>query len=277
MALKSANRQSWADRYGIAPYQETALRIFLESHSLEGARVLEVGGSNLPRALVRDELGARQWVSVDIIDQGRYQLQQQSEHYASERIVSLQHAGEHLDHHDYLILDGAIESGHALPHDYFDAVISITSFEHILAIPAAMAVIGKTKTSRAPFFTYHGPIWSGPYGHHVWVDDELNFNNTHWTVPYVHLLHSPPEVFEMLRRRYGDERAQNVVLQMFCLPRINRFFYEDYERFFRMALSEVEIKPYGSKRIDRSLLRKLRTLHPTRDEFEAYGVIAIGR
>jgi hypothetical protein len=265
-----------AARFGIASYQEQAVQYLLDHTSLRGLRVLEVGGSNLPRQLVLDELGAREWVCIDIIGQGRYQLQQQSAHYAEVGIHPITEAPQLIGTKDYLIFDGQIENAATVAGGYFDAVISITSFEHILALPAAMQVICTLKSKSAPFFTYHGPIWSGRHGHHVWVDAELNFNMPGCIEPFSHLLDSPPAMFSKLRSKYGDRRAQQAVLQMYHEPRINRLFYEDYVEYFRQYLTEVDVSPYFKQPIPDILRSNLERRHPGYKQFEAYGMTAFG-
>jgi hypothetical protein len=263
--------------HGIAGYQAEAIQKSADYVSLAGKRVLEVGGSNLPRALTHDFLGAVEWVSVDIIGQGAYQLAQQSEHYASVGIHPLLAADSIVGTKDYVILDGAIEDAVLLPEGYFDAVISITSFEHILAIPAALAAIIRAKGQTSPFFSYHGPIWSGPYGHHVYVDDVLNFNNDTWIEPHGHLLNTPPEMYAHLAPVVGHERAQRVVLQMYNEPRINRFFFEDYEAFFRAKLTDLSIAPYFDLPMQDERQRRLEELYPRYKHFSAYGMTVFGR
>ncbi|MBL8599247.1 MAG: hypothetical protein JNL14_16055 [Devosia sp.] len=268
---------SLESEFGVARYQVEAIQKLLEYTSLTGRRVLEVGGSNLPQRLTHGVLGAAEWVSVDIIGQGAYQLSQQSEHYSSIGIRPLRDAATAVGRADYVILDGPIEEALDLPLGYFDVVVSITSFEHILAIPAALAAIRRAKRVGAPFFSYHGPIWSGPYGHHVWVDSLLNFNNDEWIEPHGHLLHSPPEMYARVVSRVGHERAQRVVLQMYNEPRINRFFYEDYEAFFRGALVDLEISSYFDRPLPDGRQLRLEALYPRYRRFSAYGMTVFGR
>lgn len=263
--------------FGIAGYQQEALGLLSNYASLAGKRVLEVGGSNLPKALTHGELGAREWVSVDIIGQGAYQLEQQSDHYATIGISQLADAASKIGASSYVILDGAIENAINLPEGYFDAVLSITSFEHILAVPAAMKAIKRAKTRNAPFFTYHGPIWSGPSGHHVWVDSQINFNNDTWLQPHDHLLCTPPEMYSLLVRRLGEAKAQMVTLQMYHEPRINRLFFEDYEEYFRSTLQDVEIGTYFDNPIPDARQARLEKLYPRYSRFSPYGMTVFGR
>lgn len=199
----SKNLEEIGSRFGIAQYQIAAISELLQRTSIAGKRVLEVGGSNLPREFVIGELGAREWVSVDIIAEGRYQLLQQSDHYSREGINSFEEGRSLIGTKPYIIIDGQIESAAPLPSAYFDLIVSITSFEHILAVASAIRQIRRLKTRDGAFFTYHGPIWSSYCGHHIWVDDELNFNVDDAIPEFGHLLYSPPEMYHRLMSGMG--------------------------------------------------------------------------
>ena len=263
---------------GLAPYQIAALSELCSRIDLRDKRVLEVGGSNLPRALVFDVFSAAEWVSVDLIAEGRYQLQQQSAHYEREGIADLSDAARLMGASPYLILNGAIEDAVTLPSEHFDVVVSITSLEHILAMPSALLQMRRVIKRDGCIFSYHGPIWSSYCGHHIWVDDELNFNNPAAIPAFGHLLCRPPEMFASLEQRFGHQRSEQAVLQMYHAPRINRLFYEDYVRFFELAgFSSVEATSYGRTQVPSRLQARLEMLHPGYRVFDAYGMIAVIR
>jgi SAM-dependent methyltransferase len=263
---------------GVAAYQSQALSHLLGRVNLNGKRVLEVGGSNLPRKLLFDFLGVEEWVSVDIIAEGRYQLLQQDAHYKQEGVSPLAEAHLLTGTKDYLILDGAIEAATGLPTAHFDLVVSITSLEHILPLASALAQMKRVLRPGGFIFTYHGPIWSAYCGHHIWVDDELNFNAEGSIPDFAHLLLSPPEMFDVLRTTFGETRAEKAVLQIYHLPRINRLFYEDYLSYFKLAgFYEIEAMPYAQRAINTGLQRKLEVSHPGYHVFDAYGMCAFLR
>ncbi|MBS0455338.1 MAG: methyltransferase domain-containing protein [Proteobacteria bacterium] len=267
--------QSDCARLGVAPYQGQALAQLLDRIDLKEKRVLEVGGSNLPRELLFDAIGAREWVSIDIIAEGSYQLLQQSAHYKREGIEPLSKGASMLGKRQYLILDGAIENARDLPTGYFDVILSITSFEHILALASALAQMKRLLAPSGWIFTYHGPIWSSYCGHHIWVDDEINFNVEGAIPDFGHLLHSPPAMFNLLRRTYGDLRAERAVLQIYHQPRINRLFYEDYLTYFELAgFKKINAAPYARKEVSPELQRRLEAHHSGYHIFDAYGMSA---
>lgn len=268
--------QSVGEALGVAGYQIAALDALLDRFPLAGRRVLEVGGSNLPRALVLDHLGAAEWVAIDVIAPDSYQLGRQPDHYAREGIHELAAAGPLLGTRPYLILNGAIEHASALPARYFDAVVSIASFEHILAMPSALATMRRLKRPEAPIFSYHGPVWSSYCGHHIEVDDELHFDSPPAVPPFGHLLHGPPEMHELLAARFGAARAERAVLQMYHSPRVNRLFYEDYLRYFaRAGFTSVETQAYCAIQVSDDLQRRLEARHPGHHIFDAYGMIVL--
>lgn len=278
MAYNDELLHSLCASLGVAAYQAQALSQLIARVDLTGKRVLEVGGSNLPRELIFGLLGAREWVSVDIIAEGRYQLLQQSAHYQREGIEPLNACSSLIGTRQYLILDGAIEHAGDLPTGYFDVILSITSLEHILALPLALSQMKRLAVPGGYIFTYHGPIWSAYCGHHIWVDSEINFNVPDSIPDFGHLLYRPPEMFDILRSRFGEHRAEQAVLQIYHQPRINRLFYEDYLAYFNLAgFMDVEAAPYALREVPRDLQARLETLHPGYQIFDAYGMSAFLR
>jgi SAM-dependent methyltransferase len=266
--------------FGLQAYQIDAFLELFARTSLTGKRVLEVGGSDQPRGLVLDYFGAAEWVSVDSISGpvGSYQIQHQSAHYAREGITPLADAGGMVGTKPYLIFDGGIEDATELPGGHFDVVLSITSFEHILAFPAALAQMKRLLKPDGCVFSYHGPLWSCYCGHHIWVDDELNFNNPDSIPDFGHLLYSPPEMFHMLSERFGSARAQQAVLEMYHLPRVNRLFYEDYQSYFDSSgFSQIEVIPYYPTPVPSDIQARLELRHPGYHVFDAYGMVVFLR
>lgn len=272
------NIENIALRHNIAQYQAIALAELFDKTDIRGKKILEVGGSNLPRELVFGECGASEWVSVDILGSGYYQVKNQGAHYEREGIHSIQEIAGLVGTRDYLIFDGCIEMAQGLPSGYFDVVLSITSFEHILRFNSAMAQIMRAKKADGVLFSYHGPLWSSYCGHHIWVDDELNFNKRGTVPDFGHLILAPPEMFKEIERTFGTERAEEAVQQIYHSPRINRLFFEDYEMYFQMAgMSDLSVQAYGSEDLDRTILSMLRRMYPGRSNFSAYGIQVFGR
>ncbi len=254
-------------------YQYDALRRFSNDFDFKGKTVLEVGGSNLPRDIVFGELGAAQWVCIDYLPT-HFDSAKSAEHYKREKIEKLSPFSKFPTDVDYMIYDGKIED---MPKDFaekFDAVVSITSLEHILNIPSALRAIHASLKKGASFFSYHGPIYSSCYGHHSWVSPEINFNTEAYP-KWGHLLYSPPELYAHMRKKYGDNIAEQCINQVFFSERVNRLFYEDYVKFFEYSeFSTFTVTPYGETWNPPSveMQRRLETLHPGYKQFSAYGM-----
>jgi SAM-dependent methyltransferase len=262
----------FAAEWNTPDYQIDAINRFLLREPLAGKRVLEVGGSNLPRELVFGALGAAQWVCIDVIDDDHYALTEQSRHYSSERIRDGSDIGRELGSDGYQIFNAAIEDAADLPDGGFDAVVSITALEHIINLSPALRNCHRVLKPGGLFYSYHGPVWSGAYGHHIWVDRELNFTRPGSVPPFGHLLRSPPEMIAVLRPRFGQVRAEKAVYQMYHSERINRLFYEDYQQYFAgLPFVETIFEPYGTAVLRSDLERRLRRRWPRSAMFGAYG------
>ena len=271
--LKPAEVEYFRGKFGIFDYQLETLNGFLRDVDVRGKTMLEVGGSNLPRELVIGRLGADSWHCIDVIPTGHYALRTQAAHYALERIKPLRaFHPEHLIER-YNIFDGMIQDAGALPAAHFDAVLSIASFEHILNMTDALSSIRRLLKPGGTLFSNFGPIWSCRVGHHIWVDDELNFTVEDATPPFAHLLYSRDELRTILTERFGVKRAMEAVVQMFDRDFINRFFYEDYESFVDKAgFSEVETSSSYEEDVDPALRARLEALYPGRGHFGTYNI-----
>jgi SAM-dependent methyltransferase len=77
----------------------------------------------------------------------------------------------------------------------FDVGTTLSVLEHI-DLSTAFANIGRILRPEGTFASFFGPVWSGPYGHHLYldpVDPLLHF--TSWKLPgWMHLLSSPSEI-----------------------------------------------------------------------------------
>jgi SAM-dependent methyltransferase len=85
--------------------------------------------------------------------------------------------------------------------------------EHI-DLPEAFANIRRILRPGGIFVSVFGPVWSNPYGHHLYVDPEdplLNF--ALWKLPgWMHLPSSPTEIMDFHRQKsYNDEKINHVI------------------------------------------------------------------
>jgi SAM-dependent methyltransferase len=124
----------------------------------------------------------------------------------------------------------------ALPFDdeSFDRIISVAAFEHFHDLPIALAQAHRVLRPGGSLFSTFGPIWSGCWGHHLWINhrgDSYTFLNT-VLPPYCHLLMERDEMRQWLRRRFNRLLADKAVAFIFDSPDQNRLFFDDYERIF---------------------------------------------
>jgi hypothetical protein len=259
------------NKFGIFDYQFWTLNGLLQEVDVRGRTVLEVGGSNLPRELVLGRLGAEAWHCIDLLPGEHFTKTHKTAHYSLERIKPLSdfHPAHLVER--YNIFDGRIQDAGALPAEHYEVVISIASFEHIQDFGDALRSIRRMMKPGAKLFSNFGPIWSCRVGHHIWVDDDLNFTVEDATPPFAHLLYSRDAVHAALATRFGDRRATNAVTQMFDEGFINRLFYEDYEALTGTAgFSEASTTSSWDDEVDPALQARLEALYPGRRRFGAY-------
>jgi hypothetical protein len=276
MSLTNENKYFDEDKMrglGVPEYQISAFRKLFNRVDLKGKRVLEVGGSALPPKIVFDQFQAESWTCVDNLQGGSYQIANFSEHYKSVGVKSLSESVAFDSGERYQIFDGNIEKAASLPDEYYDQIVSITSFEHILAMPQALAQMKRVLNQEGMIFSYHGPVWSSYCGHHCWVTEELNFNQCDVIPDFAHLLMTPSELYRVARKKFSVEISQNLINQVYNEPRINRLFYEDYIEFFRMAgFSYIDVKPYGKRAVPNNIAGQLALKYPNKRNFDAYGM-----
>ena len=136
-----------------------------------------------------------------------------------------------------------------LDDNTFDVIVSIAAFEHIPDFEKALREMFRLLKPGGVLYTKFGPIWSGPWGHHLWVqcEDHLyNYNNTHLPA-YCHLLMDETELVEICTQKMGipGTAAEKICDFVFNSKDQNRLFFSDYERIFYNSDFEV-LFLYGS-------------------------------
>ncbi len=277
-SISQERRDYLQEKHGLHVYHFKALDALLGETNLSGKRVLEIGGSNMPRELVSEDLRAEHWVSVDMVDMTHYARAQQIEHYRREPIYPLAEAEHRKFGDSYTIFNGAAE--HIGPRFFgeFDVVVSITAFEHIGRLATVLRRCYQALRPGGLLFSYFGPLYSCRVGHHCWVTPELNFNNPGPLPDFCHLLMKPADLLEVLREHYPIETAEEAVHQIYYSDRVTRNLYEDYEAYMtRSPFEEFECRPYGVETVDADLQRRLTAARPGYANFAAYGMEIIAR
>lgn len=117
-----------------------------------------------------------------------------------------------------------------LPADAYDLAVSFAAFEHFQKLPDVLAETQRVLRPGGLLYAHFGPIWSGPDGHHLWVNHQgRSYNYLNTTLPpWCHLLMTHAELMDVCVPRHGREAAERIVSYVFDCPDQNHLFYEDY-------------------------------------------------
>src|SRR5438105_1537795 len=120
--LSQDELQYYKREYGLAG-QVDFLMTMNDRSSLEGKRVLEVGGSNIPKRFLFEVLKARQWISVDrVYAENRQYWPKQYQHTG---VIPIAQSIDYTVLDQHVILDGGIEKLPASFAGRFDAIVSM--------------------------------------------------------------------------------------------------------------------------------------------------------
>lgn len=130
----------------------------------------------------------------------------------------------------------------AYPDGFFDIVISVGVFEHILDLKGTLAEIRRVLKPGGILYTEFSPIWASVTGHHYnfWIEEEAGL------VPgWGHLWLSEDQMYSYLARRIGPERAKNACYDIYHGNHINRLRRADYyDLFINCGLRICELKEH---------------------------------
>ncbi|MEA2101477.1 MAG: tetratricopeptide repeat protein, partial [Thermodesulfobacteriota bacterium] len=129
-----------------------------------------------------------------------------------------------------------IEDLPAAHYGRYDLVFSIAAFERIHKFPQALDKMYMALKPGGLLFAMFSPIWSAHNGHHLpdITDKYGKIFNFHESPipPWGHLVMRPADLCQYLYRFTDKETADLMVYHVYNSPFINRFFTEDYMRFF---------------------------------------------
>jgi SAM-dependent methyltransferase len=125
------------------------------------------------------------------------------------------------------------------PSDVFDAVISLSTLEHVQDVEATLSEMARVLKPEGRALITFEPVWSCSYGHHL-----HHFGPCARLVPpWAHLTWKP----ERMRRHLEDSWPQHAPLSVeeaiqwiYRGKDINRYSLRDYRGFFERAPLEVE-------------------------------------
>lgn len=142
---------------------------------------------------------------------------------------------------------GAERSG--LADSSVDAVFSSSAFEHIRDLDAVLAEMHRVLRPGGLLYSHFGPIWSSPYGHHLWLEHDgrlLTYHNV-LLPPWCHLLSTHDDVQRLLEPDYGPELAERMAAFVFDSEEQNQLLFDDYVRIVEASEFEaVFLKGYDA-------------------------------
>lgn len=218
------------------------------ARSVYGSSVLEIGGT-LPRELVIEHYQVGAWTAVD--NRSSYASMLAGEDVGA-RMRILDESSTPASDGGYASYDG---DAAALPESFegaFDVVISLATFEHVQHLPTALDHMRRALKPGGRILAQVGPVWSGWRGHHVFPghlgpDSDKTEDLLQRMTPWQHLIMPPSDMHAWLTDRYGADFADRAVDWILRSPRLNRLFFEDYQRMFAAAgLQTLRLTPNGA-------------------------------
>jgi SAM-dependent methyltransferase len=245
-------RRLFLKDFSISPDYHLAILSYIdENFGLRGKRVLEIGGSNIPREILIDDFGVKQYVGIDYIESWWPDPNHRREIVNS--LNDLQKVFTQDQH--YFIFSGNVND---LPDDflanYFDIIVSFSSIEHFENVSLMLEKSYNVLKNGGLYFSSSEPIWSSGKGHHFWINENYNFQVTN-DFDFIHLLYSKDQFLEKFKQK---KEIEKVAHQIYSWNGINRFFYKEIEEaVFSSSFSEKDIHPFIIKYPPTDILNKL--------------------
>jgi hypothetical protein len=235
-----------------------------------GKQVMEIGGSNMPKQLLFEDLKAAKWICID--KPWDSHLRNWDEHYknlyTAEKSTALSEA---LNASDYILYNMYTDDINDEFYGKFDVCVSNCSFEHITDMSAALRNIYSSLKPGGKLFARFGPVWSSALGSHFWLSNELNHANSGSVPPFAHLIMSFSEIFDLLKEIYTEcdlNRINEMANAIKFGNNVNRYFFEDYEMFMDYSPFEhYSIIPYWEPHIDPNVRIKLSATYPQHAQY----------
>ncbi|MDO4574510.1 MAG: class I SAM-dependent methyltransferase [Planctomycetia bacterium] len=278
----------FAKRYHLFFYNIALFMPLYLFSTLKGKSVLEIGGSNLPEALIFGKFKAKRWICLDYLEWWREGVSSFLERkdtviHSVENIYSLQDATPELLGKKHAIFNGVAEDLPDCFREKFDMVVSICAMEHINHLPESIDKIYQALKPGGTFYACFAPIWSGALGNHFWIggqDSKLNFNGIpkNGVPKHAHLRISEEDLRKLLAARYSPETIDEICRQTYHSDFINRLFYEDYVQIFQeSSFASVEIRSWWPMYLSLKYREELQKRYPPYKNFEDNGIIIFAR
>ena len=126
----------------------------------------------------------------------------------------------------------------------FNICLSVAAFEHFSDLNIALIEAHRVLEPGGILLTTFGPIWSGCWGHHLWIKYKgslYTYLNT-TLPPFSHLLWSEDEMHSWWHEKYQDDELANVAINfIYKSSSQNRLFYDDYIRIFNDSPFKIKL------------------------------------
>ncbi|WP_218934151.1 class I SAM-dependent methyltransferase [Rosistilla ulvae] len=169
----------------------------------------------------------------------------------------------------------------------FDVITSVSVLEHVRDLELAVAEMFRVVRPGGYLWAELGPVWSGSWGHHLWIDSFQGKTvswRTHALPPYSHLLMTKEEMRGWCQKQYQNaELSEAIVEFVYHSDEQNRLFYSDYERIvqespfetvFFVGIPDVPLRPGYECSDSATLFRELALRYPGKSGF-GYHVICM--
>lgn len=118
----------------------------------------------------------------------------------------------------------------------FDVVFGVSILEHLIDLDKVLTEIDKVLHNKGFVYLHGGALWPCSLGHHLWVHVDgirYEFNGNNPVPDWYHLIYNKIEMKEYLEsKNICSNHAEKIVNMIYDDPVINRYYYEDYIRFF---------------------------------------------
>ena len=226
----------------------------------------------MPPNITLGALEAESWVCVDMIDSvsGAYQRKRFA-HLSDVDVIKIEDSTNVLESKlsGHYVFDGDATKLPNWFYNCFDVVISFATLEHVLDVPNFLKNCFYSLKPNGVFVTRFGPLWNCYNGHHSWISNSLNFNNVGPIGDWGHLINTGPELFEkLISSGVSFEDSTKAIYQIYTSQRINRYFAEDFIRYFSMAgFKSVKFYKIWGKTPPAQTQIELLRLHPKYSDF----------
>ena len=249
-------RRKFLEDYSISPnYHLSILSYIDENFGLKGKRILELGGSNIPREILIKDFRVKQYVGIDYVDSWW-----KDPNHEKENLHPLNNFSKVFSSYEpYLIFSGKIDDlSDDIIANNFDIIISFSSIEHFENIPLMLRKSFNVLKKGGFYFASSEPIWSSGKGHHFWINDKYNFHVTN-DFDFAHLLYNKES---FLRKFKNKQEIEKIAYQIYDWSGINRFFYREIEiNILDSSFSEKHIYPFIKQEPPIDVLDKLYQKH----------------